>query len=101
MAELALHRVARSPLDRYKWRAHFSDGTATDFGAAGYSDYTLHRDRARRDRYIARHAKDLATGDPRRAGYLSMFVLWNKPSLQASVRDYRRRLASGDWRPPQ
>ena len=42
--------------------------------------------------YIFRHHKDLKTGDPTRAGYLSMFVLWNKPSLAISIRDYRRRL---------
>ena len=62
------------------------------FGAAGMSDYTKHHDKNRRGRYIKRHTKDYRTGDPSRAGYLSMFVLWNKPSLQASISDYRRRL---------
>ena len=62
------------------------------FGAAGMSDLTKHHDRERRNRYITRHRKDLRTGNPARAGYLSMFVLWNKPSLQASIRDYKRRL---------
>jgi DnaJ-domain-containing protein 1 len=62
------------------------------FGAAGMGDYTKHHDRVRRNRYITRHLKDYRTGDPSRAGYLSMFVLWNKPSLQASISDYRRRL---------
>jgi hypothetical protein len=63
------------------------------FGAAGMSDYTKHKNLERRNRYIFRHRKDLKTGDPTRAGYLSMFVLWNKPTLSASVADYRRRLA--------
>jgi hypothetical protein len=62
------------------------------FGAAGMSDFTKHKDKIRRNRYIFRHLKDYRTGDPSRAGYLSMFVLWNKPSLQASIADYRRRL---------
>lgn len=62
------------------------------FGASGMSDFTRHHDRIRRNRYIFRHLKDYRTGDPSRAGYLSMFVLWNKPSLQASITDYRRRL---------
>ena len=57
------------------------------------SDFTKHKDRDRRGRYIGRHKKDLKTGNPTKAGYLSMFVLWNKPSLQASIADYRRRLA--------
>jgi hypothetical protein len=62
------------------------------FGAEGMSDYTIHKDIDRRNRYISRHLKDLDTNDPTRAGYLSMFVLWNKPSFSASVKDYKTRL---------
>ncbi len=62
------------------------------FGAAGMSDFTIHRDIKRRERYISRHKKDLQTNDPMRPGYLSMYILWNKPSLQASVSDFKRRL---------
>ena len=56
------------------------------------SDYTIHKNKLRRSRYIFRHHKDLKTGDPTRAGYLSMFILWNKPNLKSSIADYRRRL---------
>tara|TARA_R110001592_G_scaffold59056_7_gene179050 strand:+ start:5456 stop:7150 length:1695 start_codon:yes stop_codon:yes gene_type:complete len=62
------------------------------FGAAGMSDFTLHKDRERRERYISRHKKDLRTGDPMKPGYLSMYILWNKPSLKTSLADYKRRL---------
>jgi hypothetical protein len=62
------------------------------FGASGMSDFTKHHDLVRRNRYIFRHLKDYRTGDPSRAGYLSMFILWNKISLEASISDYRRRL---------
>ena len=62
------------------------------FGARGAGDMSKHHDVVRRNRYIFRHYKDLKTGNPARAGYLSMFVLWNKPSLQASIADYRKRL---------
>ena len=56
------------------------------------SDNTKHKNKERRNRYISRHRKDLGTGDPTRAGYLSMFILWNKKTLSASIADYRRRL---------
>lgn len=62
------------------------------FGAAGMSDFTIHKDRERRERYISRHKKDLRTGDPMKPGYLSMYILWNKPSLKDSLADYKRRL---------
>lgn len=62
------------------------------FGAAGMSDYTIHKDKERRERYISRHKKDLRTNDPMKPGYLSMYILWNKPSIKASLADYKRRL---------
>ena len=62
------------------------------FGAAGMSDYTIHKNKKRRHKYWSRHQKDLRTGDPTRAGYLSWFILWNLPSFSESVADFRRRL---------
>jgi len=57
------------------------------FGFSGMSDNTKHKNKERRNRYITRHRKDLGTGDPTRAGYLSMFILWNKNTLSASIAD--------------
>tara|TARA_B100000902_G_C27161566_1_gene839007 strand:- start:691 stop:1062 length:372 start_codon:yes stop_codon:yes gene_type:complete len=65
----------------------------THFGAKGMSDYTKHKDSARKQRYVSRHKKDLSTNDPTRAGYLSMFILWNKKTLSASIADYKKRLS--------
>ena len=62
------------------------------FGAAGMSDYTKHKDKERRERYISRHKKDLRTNDPMKPGYLSMYILWNKPTVTTSLADYKRRL---------
>lgn len=62
------------------------------FGASGMSDFTKHKDKERRERYISRHKKDLKTNNPTRAGYLSMYILWNKPSFKASVADYKKKL---------
>ena len=62
------------------------------FGAKGMSDFTKHKNQERKKRYLDRHHKDLSTRDPSRAGFLSMYILWNKPSLSRSIADYRRRL---------
>jgi hypothetical protein len=43
-------------------------------------DYTQHHDAERRERYRARHQKDLKT-DQTRAGYLSFYVLWGRIHL--------------------
>lgn len=92
---LKLLNIKESTNKSKKWQATFDKNGQTiteHFGASGMSDYTIHKDKDRRNRYIARHLVDLRTKDPTRAGYLSMFILWNKPSFEASVKDYNKRL---------
>lgn len=85
-------KVIRSPNREKKWRAIFQDGTHTDFGDPMYEDYTQHGDEERRRLYQQRHKKDLETGDPRRAGFLSYFILWGpSTSIQENIRAYNRR----------
>ena len=87
-----LLRVERSPNLKKKWRAFFDNGKHTDFGANGMDDYTQHHDKERRERYIQRHLKDLKTGDPTRAGYLSMFLLWGPyTSLEKNIKFYKKK----------
>lgn len=89
---MKLLRVIRSPIATKKWRAEFDDGTHTDFGDSTMKDYTQHGDVERRKSYRARHRKDLETGDPRRAGYLSYYLLWGDSiSLAANIRSYKKR----------
>jgi hypothetical protein len=76
---------------KHKWVATFDDGKKTKFGSYGMDDFTLTGDEKQRDRYRARHQKDLKTNDPQRAGYLSYYVLWNLPTIEASVRDFNKR----------
>ena len=71
-----------------------SDGKkvkTTQFGARGYSDFTKHKDPARKQRYINRHRSRENWKDPTSAGALSLYILWNKKTPEASIRDYRRR----------
>ena len=63
------------------------------FGAAGMSDYTLHRDPKRKQRYMARHSVREDWDDPLTAGALSRWVLWNKPTRRASIADFKRRFS--------
>ena len=74
-----------------KYVAIFNDGTKTHFGQRGASDYTQHKDEKRRELYQRRHQADLETRDPKRAGFLAYYLLWNKPTLAESLRDYKRR----------
>jgi hypothetical protein len=84
--------IVHSPKAGKKWRAVFDDGTHTDFGAAGMDDYTLTGDKDARHRYRSRHRKDLDTHNPKRAGYLSWYLLWgDSTSLEVNLRAYKKR----------
>jgi hypothetical protein len=87
--------IEKSPKSEKKWRASFQTDTGrekhTDFGDSSMKDYTQHKDEERAERYRSRHKKDLQTGDPTRAGYLSYYVLWSHPSLRAGLDEYRKR----------
>ena len=64
----------------------------TDFGAAGMDDYLHTGDKEQRDRYRARHEKDLRSNDPSKAGYLSYYLLWGESrSLATNLASYRRK----------
>lgn len=85
-------QIVKSPKPGKKWRAVFNDGTHTDFGSAGMDDYTLTGDVSQRQRYRARHRKDLETHDPKRAGYLSWYILWgDSTSMEQNRRAYNRK----------
>lgn len=91
-----LVKLMKSPKSEKKWRAVFQSDSGreknVDFGAAGMEDYTQHHDKERRERYRSRHAKDLETQDPTRAGYLSWYLLWGEStSLQDNLAAYKRR----------
>ena len=71
--------------------ATFDDGTVTHFGATGYSDFTKNKDEERKKRYIARHGAQESFTNPKDASTLARFILWNKPTLDASIQDYKKR----------
>ena len=60
------------------------------FGAAGMSDYTIHKDKERKMLYLQRHYKNENWEDYMTAGSLSRWILWNKTSLSESYNDYIR-----------
>jgi hypothetical protein len=62
----------------------------THFGQAGATDFIRSGgDIERKNRYLARHKSNENWNDPTSAGALSRYVLWNKPSLRASISDFK------------
>ena len=73
------------------------------FGSKGMSDYTLNKNPQRKHLYIKRHrsrAEARRVGTRREnwnrsgiktAGFWSRWLLWNKPTLDESIRDIEKR----------
>ena len=66
------------------------------FGQQGASDYTKHKDKDRKEAYIARHKKneDHGLSGVKTAGFWSKNLLWNKKTLKESVDDINKRFKS-------
>ncbi len=87
--------IKKSTNPKKKFTAIFYDKNkkkikTTHFGQAGASDFTINKDPERKALYRKRHLKDLKTNDFKRAGFLSFYVLWSKPTLKASIADYMK-----------
>lgn len=97
MPAVKLLGLRPSPRPDKKLVAVFSDGTATHFGARGYGDYIRYhaRDpeeaRRRRRQYLARHGATQSWKDPRHAGTLARYILWEHPTVAQALRGFRRR----------
>jgi hypothetical protein len=63
----------------------------THFGASGYESYPDHQDLQRKMNYISRHKDKENWEDYMSSGALSRFILWNKPTIKASIEDYMNR----------
>lgn len=81
-------KLRKSDNNTHKFMAIFSNGKTVRFGRKGYSDYTIHKDKARMERYLIRHKKRESWGRNGKytAGFWSRWLLWSKPSFQAALR---------------
>ena len=71
-----------------KFRVTLENGRKVEFGAKGYSDFTLHKDPERMQRYLIRHKKreDWSKKGINTAGFWSRWLLWSKPSLNGAIK---------------
>lgn len=106
----------KNPPGSKKFRAeipvvgHGHQTRVVEFGAKGYSDYTLHKDPLRMERYVDRHGGEgTRFTDPKKvhaamlkrtkstkedwsrnglytAGYWSRWLLWSQPTLRGAIK---------------
>ena len=69
-----------------------NDNKKVYFGAAGYEDFTTHKDEARKQRYIARHKKNEDWDDINSPAFWSRFYLWEKPTKKEAYENIKKIL---------
>ena len=98
-------QILNSTRPRKKYMAIFiyeTDGKkkkkTIHFGAANSKDYIFyHREKGkkfaeeRKRLYYARHVKREDWTKPMTAGTLSKYILWNKPTINESIKDYVKK----------
>jgi hypothetical protein len=79
--------LKKSPREDKKFRVTFEDKKTVDFGGKGYSDYTIHNDNERRNKYLKRHKKreNWSKKGIRTAGFWARWLLWSETSLSKAI----------------
>ena len=76
---------------------HNGKYTTVHFGGQGYMDYTKYykvnkvRAEEMKTSYLSRHKANENWNNVTSAGSLSRWILWNKPTITASTKDFKRR----------
>ena len=83
--------LKKSTVKGKKYDAVIDGKKTVSFGATGYSDFTKHKDEDRKKNYIARHKPNQDWKDHTTAGFWAKNILWNKPTIEASVRDTNKK----------
>ena len=91
--------IKKSSRDDKRYMAIFIDDNGskkiTHFGYANGnktgSTFIDHNDDDKKKAYIARHRVNENWADYKSAGSLSKHILWNKPTLTASINDYKSK----------
>ena len=88
--------IKKSTKSEKKYMAIFTDDKGnkvktTHFGAAGFSHYPIHKNKARKQRYLNRHRTRENWSNYMSAGALSRWILWNKPTLKAAKEEYKKK----------
>ena len=68
------------------------------FGQAGASDFTIHKDEARKQRYINRHKNESKFWhDPDTASYWALKYLWSYPTKEEAYKHIKKELKTKSY----
>ena len=79
--------ISKSNRKDKKFKAVIDNKKTIHFGASGFTDYTINKNKDIKDRYIQRHKKNENWNDYKTAGFYAKNILWNKPTIQEAIKD--------------
>ena len=83
--------ITQSDRKDKRYLATFHNGTKIHFGSKGQA-YIDHMDKAKREAYLKRHAKNENWDDPYTAGALSRWILWgDSGNINANIKYFKQR----------
>ena len=78
--------VRKSNRSDKKFDAIINGKQKVSFGRAGSSDYTKHKNEARKDNYNSRHSnEDWSKSNVASPAWMSRFILWENPRLKVQL----------------
>lgn len=86
------YTLTKSKSKNKKW--NIKNGKSINFGQKGASDFTINKDPKRKKKkklYIARHRKREDWNDLKTAGAWAKNLLWNRDTLNKSIKDTENR----------
>ena len=88
-----MYKLTRSNIANKKYNITTPEGKTIHFGQNGADDFTTHGDEKRKESYLARHKprENWTKSGIDTAGFWSRWLLWNKPTIQESMKDIRSR----------
>lgn len=75
---------------RYKV-SRYGSNKHINFGDPNYDNFTIHKNNNRKINYLSRHKSRENWNDPNTAGFWSTNLLWNKPTIEDSIKDIEKR----------
>lgn len=90
-------KVSITPSDRAekRYKAVFTDTDnskkTVHFGYKNGSTYIDHKKKDKKEAWVKRHSVRGTFNDYKSASSLAYHILWNKPTLQESIKDYKNK----------
>ena len=82
---------SKSDKPEKRMKAVFDDKKTIHFGSKGGSTFLEHKDSKIKKAWESRHKVREDWDNPFSASALSKWILWNKATLEASIKDYKKK----------